>query len=333
MRRQMIARGLIVGVLTMCSSLQAVAGQKPPQAPTPATNWSPPRTPDGQPDIQGTWVNFDSTPLEAPSEADAARLSALALWFPGIDAPKRTILGPNPALEFNDTAPQRTARRRSLVVDPPDGRVPVRPDAEARKNYNLVHLTDSYEYHTSWERCITRGVPGGMFPAGYNNGYAILQTPGYVAIVYEMIHEARIIPLDGRPHLGRQFRLWNGDSRGHWEGNTLVVEITNYSRQDVGTIATGIATTATLKGMPQSDEMRVVERFTRTDAGTLQYQVTIEDPQIYTKPWTVAMPLNRANDYRIYEYACHEGNYGLANTLSGARAEERATGGTSTPKR
>ena len=123
------------------------------------------------------------------------------------------------------------------------------------------------------------------------------------------------------------------DSRGHWEGNTLVVEITNYSRQDVGTIATGIATTATLKGIPQSEEMRVVERFTRTDADTLQYQATIEDPKIYTKPWTVAMPLNRANDYRIYEYACHEGNYGLANTLSGARAEERATTGTATPKR
>ena len=117
MGRQMIARGVIVGMLTMCSSLQAMAGQKPPQATTPASTWTPPRTPDGQPDIQGTLGELRHTPLEAPSEADAARLSALAVWFPGIDAPKRTILGPNPALEFNDTAPKRTARRRSLVVD------------------------------------------------------------------------------------------------------------------------------------------------------------------------------------------------------------------------
>lgn len=331
MSRRMMVQGVVSGLLAMGWPLLAGAGQRP--ATTPATHWTAPRTPDGQPDIQGTWVNFDSTPLEAASEADAARLAALAVWFPGIDAPKRNILGPNPAPEFGDTAAKRTTTRRSLVVDPPDGRVPVRPAAETRKNDNLAHLTDSYEYHTSWERCITRGVPGGMFPAGYNNGYAILQTPEYVVIVYEMIHEARIIPLDGRPHLGRQFRLWNGDSRGHWEGNTLVVDITNYSRQGVGTIATGIATTATLKGMPQSEEMRVVERFTRTDAGTLQYEVTIEDPQIYTRPWTVAMPLNRADDYRMYEYACHEGNYGLANTLSGARAEERSTTGTATQTR
>jgi hypothetical protein len=163
-----------------------------------------------------------------------------------------------------------------------------------------------------------------MFPAGYNNGYSILQAPGYVAILYEMIHEPRIIPLDNRPRLGAGIRLWNGDSRGRWEGNTLVVEVTNYSRQTVGTVATGIATTATLKGVPQSEAMRVVERFTRVDAVTLQYEATIEDPDIYTRPWTVAMPLNKADDYRIYEYACHEGNYGLPNSLSGSRAEERA---------
>jgi hypothetical protein len=147
-----------------------------------------------------------------------------------------------------------------------------------------------------------------------------------------MIHEARIIPLDGRPHVGDQIRLWNGDSRGRWEGNTLVVEVANYSKQDVGTVATGIATTATLKGIPQSDKMRVVERFTRVDADTLQYEATIEDPQIYTQPWTVAMPLNRANDYKVYEYACHEGNYGLANSLSGARADERAAGAAKTAR-
>jgi hypothetical protein len=286
---------LVLALLPIGLAGQSAVGTKPS-----STGWTPARTPDGQPDIQGTWVNFDSTPLEAPGEDDAARLAALAVWFPGVDAPrgKRNILGPNPSPEFNDTAAKRTASRRSLVVDPPDGRVPVRAEAEKQRNYNLIHLTDSWEYHTPWERCITRGVPGGMFPAGYNNGYSILQAPGYVAILYEMIHR--------------------------WEGNTLVVEVTNYSRQTVGTVATGIATTATLKGVPQSEAMRVVERFTRVDAVTLQYEATIEDPDIYTRPWTVAMPLNKADDYRIYEYACHEGNYGLPNSLSGSRAEERA---------
>jgi len=321
-----ITRGLILTFSTMLGPLSAIAGQKPVQS-TPAAAWTAPRTPDGQPDLQGTWVNFDSTPIEAPSEADKARLAPLAIWFPGIDAPQRSIQGPNPSNEFADSSAKRTPRRRSLVVDPPDGRVPLRREAEERRHYNLVHLTDSYLNHTSWERCITRGVPGGMFPAGYNNGYAIFQTPGYVVIVYEMIHEARIIPLDGRPHLSSQITQWNGDSRGRWEGNTLVVEVTNYGKQDVGTVATGIATTATLKGVPQSEEMRVVERFTRTSADTLQYEVTIEDPKIYTRPWKVAMPLNKGDDYGFYEYACHEGNYGLANSLSGARAEERETGG------
>jgi len=296
-----------------------VATNQPDSAHTSA------RTPDGQPDLQGTWINFDSTPLEAPSSEDATRLKALAVWFPGIDAPggKRQILGPNPAPEFSDTSAKRSAPRSSLVVDPPTGRVPLRPQAAEQRDSNLARLTDSWEYHTPWERCITRGVPGGMFPAGYNNGYRILQTPGYVVILYEMIHEARIIPLDGRPHIDAAIRLWNGDSRGRWAGNTLVVEVTNYREEQVGTVATGIATTATLKGVPQSRAMRIVERFTRVDPNTLQYEVTIEDPDVYIGPWTVAMPLNRADDYRLFEYACHEGNYGLANTLSGARAQER----------
>jgi len=278
--------------------------------------------------LQVVWVNFDSPPLEAASSDDAARLKALETWFPGIDAPgeRREIRGPNPAPEFTDTNVKRSVRRRSLVVEPPNGRVPLRNDAEAERSANLARLTDSWEYHTPWERCITRGVPGGMFPAGYNNGYLILQTPEYIAIVYEMIHEARIIPLDGRTHVGSNIGLWNGDSRGRWDGDSLVVEVTNYRPERVGAVATGIATTATLKGVPQTGGMRVVERFTRVDAGTLQYEMTIEDPGVYTRPWKVAMPLNRADDYRLYEYACHEGNYGLPNSLSGARADERAAG-------
>ena len=310
--------------LVACGVLVAAAGLLRASSPPTRTAW-------GHPDLQGIWVNFDSTPLEAASKDDASRLKALATWFPGIDAPgeRREIRGPNPAPEFTDTNVKRSVRRRSLVVDPPNGRVPLRSDAEADRSANLARLTDSWEYHTPWERCITRGVPGGMFPAGYNNGYLILQTPEYIALVYEMIHEARIIPLDGRAHVGSKIGLWNGDSRARWDGDSLVVEVTNYRQERVGAVATGISTTATLKGVPQTGGMRAVERFTRVDAGTLQYEVTIEDPGVYTGPWKVSMPLNRADDYRLYEYACHEGNYGLPNSLSGARADERAASGAS----
>lgn len=286
-----------------------------------------PRTPDGRPDLTGVWTNFDSTPLEAPHSEDAARLAPLEPWFPGISSPGRAIRGPNPAPEFNDSSARRSARRRSLVVDPTDGRVPIRPEAVEKRAHYLAHLADTWAHHTPWERCISRGVPGGMLPAGYNNGYRFLQTTDRLAILYEMLHEPRIIALDGRPHVGAHIRLWNGDSRGRWEGDTLVVEVRNYRAEEVGTVATGIATTATLKGVAQSEAMRVVERFTLVDANTIQFEATIEDPAIYTRPWKVALPLNRTDTYQVLEYACHEGNYGLANSLSGARAEERERSG------
>ena len=309
---------------------QPVGG--PPQ-PAAAADWTPPLTPDGQPDIQGVWVNFDRTPLEVPNAEDAARLEALETWFPGLEVTPeglRGITGPNPGglarfLGEGDGeghSSKRSALRRSMVIDPPTGRVPVRPEAEQQKNYNLRHLTDSYELHTPWERCITRGVPGGMMPAGYNNAYRILQTPDHVVILYEMIHEPRIIRLDAGPQVGQSIRLWNGDSRGRWEDNTLVVEVSNYRAEQVGTIATGISTTATLKGMPQSNEMRVVERFSLVGPDEIRYEVRVEDPDVYTAPWTVSMPLNRDPEYDMYEYACHEGNYGLPNSLRGSRAEE-----------
>ena len=287
------------------------------------------RTPDGQPDIQGIWTNFDPTPFEAPNDIDLERLAPLAEWFPGTNRPQRAPARPASA-EARARGPQgpwgdgpgdalRNERRQSMVVDPPNGRVPLRSEAITKRNSNLINLTDGWLTHTPWERCITRGVPGGMFPGGYGAGYQILQVPGYVVLFYEMIHEARIIPLDDRPPLSENIRLWNGNPRGRWEGDTLIVETANYN--DQGTIGTNIASRG-LRGIQQSEQLTIVERFTRVDADTIDYEVTIEDSGPFTAPWKVAMPLNRDNTYQLFEYACHEGNYGLENSLRAGRAED-----------
>jgi hypothetical protein len=273
-----------------------------------AEGWTPKRTPDGQPDLQGTWVNFDSTPFEAPAEVPRPAAPAAN---PGI----------NPPAHWAEHDSPESQRRRSMVVEPADGRVPVLPWAEAQRDFDLAHLGDSYVHETPWVRCITRGIPAGMFPAGYNNAYQIIQIPGYVVIAYEMIHETRIIPIDGRPHIGSNIRQWNGDPRGHFEGTTLVVETTNYN--DKGSIATSAAT-GRIRGIPQSEELRIVERFTPVDANTMSYEVRVEDPKVYAAPWKVVLPLNRDSKYQFFEYACHEGNVAMAAELSGGRAQERA---------
>ena len=167
-----------------------------------------------------------------------------------------------------------------------------------------------------------------MFPAGYNNAYEIIQIPGYVVIVYEMIHETRIIPIDGRPPLGPAIRQWNGDSRGKWEGNTLVVETTNYN--DKGSIATSAAT-GRIRGIPQSEALHVVERFTPVDAKTIGYKVTIDDPKVYAKRWKVSLPLSRDPQYQMFEYACHEGNLSIPNELTAGRARDKAEAAASKP--
>ena len=312
-------------------TLSALPGSAQAPGATPGLG---PVTEDGHPDIEGVWVNFDRTPLETPSVEDTDRLAPLQEWFPGMQVTPEGIRGIGGGLgggglsrllgpgDGEGDSAQRNSLRRSLVVDPPSGRVPVRPAALETRRENLARLTESWTYHTPWERCITRGVPGGMFPALYSNGYRILQSPGYVVILYEMIHEPRIIPLDGRPQLDPKVRLWNGDSRGRWEDDTLVVEITNFREERVGTIATSVTSTATLKAIPQSAVMRVEERFTRVDSTTLRYEVTVDDSEVYTRPWTVSMPLRRDDEYAMFEYACHEGNYGLENSLSAGRAKE-----------
>ena len=173
-----------------------------------------------------------------------------------------------------------------------------------------------------YSRCITRGVPGTMFPQAYNNGYQILQVPGYVVIRAEMMH-IRVIPLDGAPHLDERIRGWMGDSRGHWEGDTLVVETTNFDAK--GWISSN-ASAGRMHAVPQSDELRVVERLTRVDENTIAWQATIEDPEFYTVPWTVEVPFRREPDYIIYEYACHEGNHAIEGVMGGQRAVERREG-------
>jgi hypothetical protein len=272
------------------------------QAPESLAPWATRMTPDGQPDLQGTWVNFDNTPFE-PAE------DALSLF----DNPV------NPPTHWADHDSPMSPTRRSMVVDPPDGRVQIKKWAEERRDYDLAHLEDAPRHETPWVRCITRGVPGGMLPAGYNNGYEIIQIPGYVIIAYEMIHDTRIIPLDGRPHVGPNIRLWNGDPRGRWEGNTLVVETTNFN--DKGVIASSAAA-GRLRGIPHSEELHVVERFTRVSEDVINYSATVTDPKVYDTPWTVALPLNRDESYVMFEYSCHEGNLALPNALRAGRVRD-----------
>jgi hypothetical protein len=312
---------LAIGLLMLAPALMA-------QKASAVKTWTAPRTSDGQPDLQGVWTNATLTPFERPqelaskpflTEQEAAEIERKAAGNRVDRAPAPGDVGTYNQAWFDSGTKVLGTRQTSMVVDPPDGRVPVRPEAEARRNYDVAHITDGPEYMSVWDRCITRGVPGGMFPAGYNNAYQIFQSPGTVVILYEMIHAARVIPLDGRPHLGENIKQWDGDSRGHWEGDTLVVDTTNYNNK--GWIATSAAT-GRIKGIPQSEALHVVERFRRTGPDSISYEVTITDPNEYTKPWKVAMPLTRDPNYQLLEYACQEGNHAVENILRGGRAKD-----------
>jgi len=318
---------VVIGLVSLTAA--AEAGQTPEAAAKPAKTAAPARTPDGQPDLQGMWTNATITPFERPpamagkpylteQEAAALEQQAAARRATADDAPKAGDVGSYNDVWFDAGTKVVATRQTSLVIDPPDGRVPLKPTAEAARDRNLTNV-DSFESMSQWDRCITRG-PGRMFPAGYNNAYQIVQTPGYVTIVHEMIHEARIIPIDGRPHLDKSIRLWTGDPRGHWEGATLVVETTNFNGK--GWIATNAAS-GRIRGVPHSEALRLVERFARVDADTIRYEITIDDPNVYTRPWTVAIPLNRDESYQMFEYACHEGNRAVEHVLSAARAAEK----------
>jgi hypothetical protein len=295
---------------------------------------TPLRTADGQPDLQGIWNYSTMTPLERPRDLAGKEFFT-----------EREVTDYEKSLLTNINRDRRDGgaeadlaraynegwydsgshvvktRRTSLVIDPPDGRIPAfTPEAQKREAARAEDRrrrggdpADSWEDRSLGERCLSRGAP--KLPGGYNNNVQIVQAPGYVAMLQEMIHEVRMIPLDGRPHLAKNIRQWLGDSLGHWDGNTLVVDTTNYTDK--------IVSNAFNCCRGAGPNLHVIERFTRLDADTLDYQYTVDDPTTYTKPWTVSMPMSKTKD-PLYEYACHEGNYGMTNLLSGARAQEKA---------
>lgn len=278
------------------------------------------RTPWGDPDLQGQWTNSTVTPLERPSafagkelltDEDVADLQEQARNR-GDRPPRAGDTG-----TYNDfwTDRGKPTNRTSLIIDPPDGKFPaLTADGQKRQPRG----TDSWEDRNMWERCLTRSLPNAMLPSGYNSNYRILQSPGYVAIRIEML-DTRIIAVDGRPHVGPQIRQWMGDSRGHWEGDTLVVETTGFVDR-----ASALQPWQQFRPAGGTGEsMRTVERFTRTAADTISYNVTVDDPKTYTRPWTLTYPFRRSQE-QLFEYACHETNYGLIGILKGARNEETA---------
>jgi hypothetical protein len=329
----MIHRRFLASFLAAGSGLAIAMLASAPLAGQPKAagkTWTVPRTPDGHPDLQGTWTNSTMTPLERSAQfADKPVLSeaeATAYEKRTLDQGNRDRRDGGADVDvgraYNELFFEHgdgLARigneiRTSMVVDPPDGRVPaLTPEAQKRGQAiaaeNRSHPADGPENRSLTERCIfwaTAGPP--MLPGPYNNAYQIYQTHDYVMILSEMIHEERIIPLDGRSHLPSNIRKWTGDSIGHWEGDTLVVDTTNF--------------TSKTRFRGSTENLHVIERFTRTGPDTILYRFTIDDPATFTKSWTAELPF-KTSPSPIYEYACHEGNYALADILSGARAEEK----------
>jgi len=300
-----------------------------------AKPYVPPKTAWGDPDLQGLWPATDmiNVPIGRPANfgtrnvltdeeykqrEQAAQRTAESDAQEFATADTRVTINP-PSYWLEHGKPNRQA---SLVVDPPDGRIPALTDdaqklAADRAAARRGHNNDTWEDQSFYDRCISRGVMGSILPVIYNNGNQILQAPGYVIIRYEMIHETRIIPLDGKPHVDAGVKSYMGDARGHWEGNTLVVETTNLVGNTNGIGLNG-------GGTPHSSELRLVERFTRVSPKQIDYSAVIDDPKTWVNPWTIQFPLNRDDNFTVYEYACHEGNYGMLDMLSGARADEAA---------
>lgn len=312
---------LAVAIATVSLMAVSVAGQAPATAKaTTAKTWMA-RTSWGEPDLQGTWNFATTTPLERPSDLSGkAVLSEEEVE--NLDVNLRTRQDSPPAPGDTGTYNQfwwdrgKSIGRTSLIVDPADGRLPPLSVEGQKRAAALVEarlgrgFADSYEDRPLDERCIVR-LTGGppMLPGGYNNNFQLIQQPGYVFILNEQVHSVRTIPMDGRPHFEQNIRQWTGDSRGHWEGNALVVETTNFNEKRA------------FRGA--SENMRLIERFTRLGADSMEYRFTVDDPATWSTPWTATIPVRSTRD-PIYEYACHEGNYSIVNVLKGARAAEKA---------
>lgn len=308
--------------------------------------WVLPRMPDGKPDLQGVWANNSATPLERPDQLVGRDVLTDFELENLIERAGRLFSNDADDAAFSDSvfeaalgdvtdftsrdratgnynqfwmAERDFDNRTSLIVDPPSGRLPpltirARQQNEARQTYLRDHPGDSWTDRRLTERCITYGIPN--LSAGYNTYYQIIQTPDYVVMLHEMIHDVRIIPLDNRPHVSDVIRQWHGDARGYWDGDTLVVETTNFSRksESPGPLYQRVRGSA--------EDLFLVQRFTRVGPDTIQHELTVNDPANYTASWTAMIPLRRSED-AIYEYGCHEGNYGIEGILSGYRAQEK----------
>jgi hypothetical protein len=337
MRKGLFTTAVAAALAAGTSVVISAAGQAPAPAPAKAASrpYVPPKTPWGDPDIQGNYTNKyeQGTPFERPADLEGKTLADIsqkdlaeivqkrqqraienAPFLSG--DPTGSIAGP---MEFRDIYEVAKASRPWFVSDPPDGKIPpLVPDAQKRiaarrptgsSFSNGVY--DSYESLSLYDRCITRGYPNSMLPAIYGDSYQIIQGQGFVALRIEMIHETRIIPLGNQPHVSKGIGLDMGDPRGHWEGNTLVVETTNFRDR-----------TVYRNGNPAT--FKLIERFTPTSKKSLEWTVTIDDPQTWTRPWSFSMPLTVNDEEPLYEYACHEGNYAIKNILSGSRLADAA---------
>jgi hypothetical protein len=320
-------RGRVAAIVAVVVAVAVpVAGQSsaaPPGAPISSTAS---RTADGHPDLQGVWFFGTLTPLERPADL-AGRTHLNDEEIAAIE--KRAASRPESFGLFGDHSKYVFDKRTSLIVDPADGKVPARTPAGEKRQAVLDaarRAAENPEDLPVYERCIlgfNAGPP--IIPGGYNQNIQLFQTRDYVVIHNEMNHNSRIVPLDGRPHLPTHLRQWNGDSRGRWEGDTLVVTTTNFMSTGTGTLMLDGNRARPGIGWSPDENLTLVERFKLADSDTLIYEFTITDPTVWTKPWTVSLPMTRS-DEPLYEYACHEGNYGMRNILSGARAAEKAGG-------
>jgi len=341
------------------SSVDAVAQQQgttdtPPTGtaastlptPRPAAGFVQPKTPWGDPDIQGFWPGVETVgvPLQRPARfgtrnvlteaefeqrareiktEEESLLAEIDVFTADVTTPCAIRCPTSPTPHWQETG--KPSRQASLIIDPPDGRQPpLSPEGQARQTQQQTEArerrdrlqgreADTFLDRSLYDRCITRGVMGSLLPTIYNNGNEIVQGPGYVVIRNEMIHEARVVPLDGRPPLPSGVTSYMGDSRGRWEGNTLVVVTRNLNGM------TGVGGNG---GGRSSSRLTITERFTMLDADTLQYTATIDDSGTWTRPWTLSFPWKREPVYGMFEYACHEGNYAMRNILSASRAAE-----------